>query len=151
METRTFEKELNHLLVSTFRTIEKQEQKRISKESAVRLSAAEIHLLEAVGRGRGPKTISALAERLSITLASVTVGVNKLVKKEILQKARSQKDGRVIYVTLTPKGKQVYRLHEKFHMKMAGYVSAGLSKEEKVILLRGIRKLRDFFGTEQEG
>lgn len=150
MGKRTFEKELNYLLVSTFHTIEKVEQKMISQSGIVRLSISEIHLIEAVGLGRTPKTISDLAQRLSITLASVTVGVNKLVQKELLQKKRSEKDGRVTYVTLTSKGRCVYRMHNDFHIRMAEYVSAGLTKEEKYVMLKGIKKLRDFFSMKVE-
>ena len=122
----------------------------ISQSGIVRLSISEIHLIEAVGLGRTPKTISDLAQRLSITLASVTVGVNKLVQKEMLQKKRSEKDGRVTYVTLTSKGRCVYRMHNDFHIRMAEYVSAGLTKEEKYVMLKGIKKLRDFFSMKLE-
>lgn len=145
-----FINELNQVLVSTYQTIEKMERKMICKNSAVCLSMAEIHLIEAVGRGKGPKTISALASRLNITLASVTVGVNKLVKKELLQKKRSEKDGRVIYVSLTGRGKYIYRIHEDFHVRMVEYVSSGLTKEEKYVMLKGIKKLRDFFALKTE-
>ena len=145
-----FIKELNQVLVSTYQTIEKMERKMICRNSAVCLSMAEIHLIEAVGRGKGPKTISALAGRLNITLASVTVGVNKLVKKELLQKKRSEKDGRVIFVSLTGRGKRIYQVHEGFHAQMAEYVSSGLTKEEKYVMLKGIKKLRDFFALKTE-
>lgn len=150
MANDAFVKELSHLLVSTFNTIEKLEQSMIGKGGAVRLSISEIHLIEAVGSGRTPKTISALAKGLGITLASVTVGVNKLVKKELLQKKRSEKDGRVIYVSLTPKGRSIYRLHNDFHMRLAESVSSGLTKEEKYVMLKGIRKLKDFFSVKLE-
>lgn len=145
-----FVTELNQVLVSTYQALEKLERKMICRNSAVCLSMTEIHLIEAVGRGRDPKTISALAGRLSITLASVTVGVNKLIKKELLQKKRSEKDGRVMFVSLTEKGKQVYRMHAQFHARMAEYIAAGLTKEEKYVMLRGIKKMRDFFALNAE-
>lgn len=150
MGREVFARELNQMLVSTFQTIEKVERKMICRGSTVRLSMAEIHLIEAVGRGKGPKTISALAQRLGITLASVTVGVNKLVKKELLQKKRSEKDGRMIYVSLTGKGRSVYRIHEDFHIRMVEYISSGLTKEEKCVMLKGIQKLSDFFAAKME-
>ena len=153
MGSERFVKELNQLLVSTYQTIEKMERKMICKGSAAaaRLSMAEIHLIEAVGRGKERKTISAIAERLNITLASVTVGVNKLVKKELLQKKRSEKDGRVIYVSLTSKGRAVYQRHTDFHMSMVKYIALGLTKEEQYAMLRGIQKLRNFFAGKTEG
>ena len=150
MKKDLFRHELNHLLVSTYQTIEKAEQKSINKGSAVRVSIAEIHLIEAVGRGKGPKTISALAARLGITLASVTVGVNKLVKKGLLQKKRSDKDGRVMCVTLTPAGRRIYRRHEEFHAYMVDSAISGLTQEEKYVMLKGIQKLREFFAAKLE-
>lgn len=150
MGSERFVRELNQLLVSTYQSIEKMERKMICKGNGSSLSIAEIHLIEAVGRGKELKTISALAERLNITLASVTVAVNKLVKKELLQKRRSEKDGRVIYVSLTSKGKNVYRRHNDFHVGMVKYIALGLTKEEKYAMLKGIQKLRDFFAGKTE-
>ena len=48
------------------------------------MSISELHLVEAVGKCGGEgRTISGIAKELDITLPSVTVAINKLMKKRI--------------------------------------------------------------------
>lgn len=140
-----FEKELNDLLVDTFRSILKVEEDTL-KQSKVDLSISELHLLEAVGKNQEEgRTISEIAQEMDITLPSVTVAINKLSKKGYVQKVRNSQDGRMVFVTLTKQGCKMDHVHRYFHEQMVRKVSAGLSEEEKRILALGIAKLDRFF------
>jgi len=139
---------LNDLLVKTFRNILKFEEKSINYKNKMMISISEVHLIEAVAQSAN-KTISEIANELGITLSSVTVAVNKLVKKGFLAKDKSDIDGRSVIISLTRQGEKAKKLHGFFHQKMVREMSDQLSEEERTVLLRGIKKLNDFF--EQSG
>ncbi len=136
---------LNDLIVEAFRTILKVEE-RMLKSSKIDLSISEMHMIEAVGKGgsRG-RTISSLAEDLDITLPSVTVGINKLVKKGHVTKVKYEGDGREVYVILTRSGRKIDAAHRYFHENMVRKVSEGLTESEKQAMMSGITKMNAFF------
>ena len=141
-----FEQTFNDFLVNVFNSILKSEESLVRRSSAADISISELHLLDAVERCRPPRnTISNLAAALDITNPSVTVAVNKLVKKGCLTKERSGRDGRSVQITLTPVGREINSLHQEFHLRMVHSAASHLSKEEKSALLSGIRKLSIYF------
>jgi DNA-binding MarR family transcriptional regulator len=141
----SFNKELNDILVDTFKTITKIEEISI-KRSGHDLSVNEVHILEAAAeeQGRG-RTISDIAEDLRITLPSVTVAINKLVKKGYVSKVRDENDGRRVYVLLTEKGMQMDRVHRFFHKKLVSNIASGLTESEKEALYAAMQKMNGFF------
>ena len=99
---KPLEEQLNDLIVDAYRSILKVEETILKRSDNIDLSINEMHMLEAVGKGKNkPKTISEIAEDLGITLPSVTVAINKLVKKGYVEKLRGEEDARIVYVTLT--------------------------------------------------
>lgn len=116
------------------------------KRSKLNLSINEMHLIEAVGKGKEQgRTVSEIADDLEITLPSVTVAINKLMKKGYLEKARCDRDGRVVFVHLTRQGRRIDRFHRYYHYKMVQEVSKDLSDTERDALYRGVLKLNRFF------
>lgn len=96
------------------------------------------------------RSISALAADLKITLSSVTIAVNKLVKKGYVEKIRSEQDGRQVFVKLTKLGRKVNAGHLYFHENMVRNVSEGMSEDEKEILVRAMKNLNKFFKRKLE-
>jgi DNA-binding MarR family transcriptional regulator len=150
MDART--RELNRLLVSVYQSVGRMEERMLLENNRFDLSISEIHFIEAVGDDpeRFPlgKTISELAQALDITLPSVTVAANKLIRKGFLIKEKSTTDGRVAHINLTREGHKVYRLHRLFHLKMVTGLMTIMSDVEQAVLLKGLRKLNDFFMTK---
>ncbi|OMF17168.1 MarR family transcriptional regulator [Paenibacillus amylolyticus] len=58
-------------------------------------------------------TPSDLAELLCIGKSSITALVNKLVDRDLVHRAGDERDRRVVYLTLTETGRQVYRETEQ--------------------------------------
>ena len=84
---KPFEEQLNEVIVDTYRSILRVEENILKRSDQTDLSISEIHILEAVGKGKDRRrTISELAEVLNITLPSVTVAINKLMKKGYVEK-----------------------------------------------------------------
>ena len=66
---KPFEEQLNAVIVDTYRSILKVEETILKRSDKIDLSISEIHMLEAVGRGKDRRrTISELAEEMNITL-----------------------------------------------------------------------------------
>ena len=63
-------------------------------------------------------SISDIANDLSFTLPTITVAINKLVKKGYVTKRKSEEDKRMVYVTLTKMGKKVDNVHRYIHLKI---------------------------------
>ena len=139
---KPLEEQLNDLIVDAYRSILKVEETILKRSDNIDLSINEMHMLEAVGKGKNkPKTISEIAEDLGITLPSVTVAINKLVKKGYVEKLRGEEDARIVYVTLTKQGKKIDSVHRYFHESMVRSIISGRSEQEQQVLYQGILKL----------
>jgi DNA-binding MarR family transcriptional regulator len=138
--------ELNTLLVSTFDAILQVEEKSLRQAGGGDLSIAEFHTLECIGHGEEcRRTVGEIAEALGVTVPTVTVCVNKLVKKGYVTKTRSEKDARIAIIELTPEGRKMNHLHHFFHEQMVLDISRELTEEELECLFRCVRKLSEFF------
>ena len=141
----SFNKQLNDILVDTFKIITKIEEVSI-KRTGHDLSVSEVHILESATDDQGGgRTIGDIAEDLRITLPSVTVAINKLVRKGYVSKVRDEADGRRVYVNLTEKGMQMERVHRYFHKKLVSDIAAGLAEPEKEALYTAMLKMNGFF------
>lgn len=140
-----FSAELNTILVDTFRTIMKIEEETVKKMKNSNLTISEVHVIESVGKGAVPKTVSEIAQDLDISLPSVTNAINKLERKGYVEKNRSSNDGRHVFLKLTRTGETIHQVHRYFHEQMVRKVSKGFNSEEKTLLLRAMRNLNAFF------
>ena len=138
--------ELNTLFVDTFDAIMRVEEQSLRHVGGGKLSISEFHTLECIGEGEdNRRAVGEIAEALNVTVPTVTVCVNKLVKKGYVTKTRSEKDARIAIIELTPEGKKMNRLHRFFHEQMVLAISHEFNDEEMDCLLRCIRKLNEFF------
>lgn len=141
-----FTSKLNEFLIGAFNSILKAEEEIIKHANNIPLSVSELHLIEAIGKcSAQSNTISDLSASLGITMSSVTIGVNKLIKKGFALKDKSQTDGRSVHITLTDQGRQMDEYHTYFHHQMVEHISEKLADQEKMALLCGMEKLNEFF------
>lgn len=143
-----FEKEFNELIVSTFHLILKEEMRFVTSLTNYDLSAREIHLIENVGKSRGKIRISDVAEALQITLASITVMVNKLEKQGYLIKKKDELDARQVRLDLTEKGIEIDNKHSEFHGNMVKKIIGNLSDNDRDMLAGAVKKLNEFFQND---
>ena len=146
---KPFEEQLNEVIVDTYRSILRVEENILKRSDQTDLSISEIHMLEAVGKGKDRRrTISELAEVLNITLPSVTAAINKLMKKGYVEKVRGEEDGRIVYVSLTRQGRRIDSAHRYFHESMVRSIIRDMTESEMQALYKGVMKL-DTFLKEQ--
>lgn len=137
---------LNELLVETFNDILIIEQNAIKDGHLKDLSITEIHTIDAIGMYTS-KPMGEIAQSLKITVGTLTIAINNLVKKGYVERMRSESDRRVVLIQLTRKGKLAYRIHEKFHSDMIKATIEGITDEEEKILINSLAKLNKFFKT----
>ena len=149
-----FAEQLNDLLVSTFHSIERYEERSLRAFDGLDLSVNEAHVIEAVGHGapdyRRGVTVTNIADALDVRAPTATSAVNRLVKKGLLAKERNAQDGRAINVRLTREGRRAFRLHELFHRRMVDAIAGSMTPAERVTLVQGIQKLKAFFSAETD-
>jgi DNA-binding MarR family transcriptional regulator len=149
-----FVRELNERLALTYGSIEDLEHQMLSRGHGLDITVSESRLLEAVGERTlhvdRTVSVSQIAHALGIRVPSATSAVNRLVTKGLLEKSRSKRDARRVNVTLTHEGEVAFRLHSIFHRKMAEAIAKDMSPEERAVLLRGIRRLEQFYAEQRE-
>ena len=140
---------LNSILVNLFNDILNIEEKALITEEFKGISVTDMHIIEAIGVME-QRTMSKIAKSLNVTMGTLTIGVNGLVKKGYVERNRSQKDRRIVYASLTVKGKAAYVHHMRFHKDMINSVINDITEEEAEILTRTLKKLEDFFKKLKE-
>ena len=135
---------LNEVLVNLFRDINDIEQKAIITQEYGELTNNDMHVIEAIGIEE-PKNMSSIARKLSVTVGTLTISMNSLVKKGYVIRKRSEEDRRVVFISLSEKGRRAYFHHKKFHEQMIQGAIEGLTEEELNALLRALTKLNSWF------
>lgn len=135
---------VNDVLVNLFNEIWKLEEKAIITDEYKDITVNDMHIIEAIGLGDG-NNMSTIARKLDITVGSLTISMNGLVRKKYVVRERSEADRRVVNIRLTERGEEAYRHHARFHERMAKDALEVLSEDETVILTRMLHKLSDFF------
>ncbi|GAA3017400.1 MarR family winged helix-turn-helix transcriptional regulator [Tetragenococcus solitarius] len=134
---------INTLLVEAFNDILAIEESELKKSQFNDLSITEMHTIEAIGMYK-KKTTSEVAKELSITVGTLTIAINRLVKKDYVERLRSEDDRRVVKLGLTKKGRLIFRVHQRFHMEMVKSILYGMDDKESLALQKALENLHDF-------
>ncbi len=141
--------ELNELLVDLFNRVLVAEAKAVITEEYRDITNNDMHIIEAIGI-QEPRSVSAIARQLYVTVGTLTVNMNNLEKKGYIIRERSTLDKRVVLVSLTEKGRKAFFHHRDFHKAMIRSAVKGLDEEEMAALIRCLTKLNGFFREQQE-
>ncbi len=135
---------LNSILVTLFNDIMNIEEKALITDKFKDISVTDMHIIEAIGIDE-PRTMSIISKALGVTMGTLTVGINGLVKKGYVIRTRGEKDRRIVYASLTDKGLAAYNHHKKFHEDMINYITEDLSEDEAVSLTKTFTRLEEYF------
>ena len=129
---------INDILVNLFHEIWELEEKAIITEEFKDLTNNDMHVIEAIGLGEGNNMSS-------IAVGSLTTAMNSLVNKAYVERRRSEKDRRVVYVRLTEKGSKAFHHHEDYHRQMTQAILDKLTEDEIPVLVKTLEGLSEFF------
>lgn len=135
---------LNEMLVNLFNHVMDVESQAVITEEFKDITNNDMHIIEAVGVGE-PRKMSEIAKMLGVTVGTLTTNMNGLDKKGYVVRQRSETDKRVVYITLTERGRKAFFHHRDFHKNMIKAVVVGLDDDEKRLLYRCLVKLDNFF------
>ena len=126
------------------------EERALHHVGADDLSVRELHVLDAVGErmADGRNTMTGIADGLSIQVSSLTVAVNSLVKKGYVVRERGQEDRRVVYISLSDRGRKAFEHHARFHREMIESLTSDLSEDEMQTLVKALMKLNQWFRSK---
>ena len=142
-------KTLNEVLVNLFRDVMDIEQKAIITEEFQDITNNDMHIIEAIGMNE-PKNMSTIAREISVTVGTLTIAMNSLVKKGYVLRERGKEDRRVVYISLTERGRAAYVHHARFHKAMIDSISEEMTSEEMELLIKTLTKLDKWFRNWQE-
>lgn len=134
---------LNELLVNIFNHVMDIEARAVITEEYKDISNNDLHIIEAIGVEE-PKNVSRIAHALAVTVGTLTINMNGLEKKGYILRQRSLEDKRVVFVTLTEKGKKAFYHHRDFHRKMIQAIVKDLDEDEMEILYRCLTNINRF-------
>lgn len=140
------EKNLNHLLVNLFNDILKIEERVLINEEFKDISITDMHVIEAISYDSS-RNMSSVAKDLDVTMGTLTIAINNLVKKEYVKRTRSSKDRRVVLICLSPRGQKAFKHHERFHEEMIQGISRQVDDEEMRVLMKLLNALDSYFVT----
>ena len=119
---------LNDALVNLFRDVMTLEEEAIISQEYQDITNNDMHVIQAIGLGE-PKNMSTIAKLLSVTVGTLTIAMNSLVKKGYVNRERGKEDRRVVYISLSDKGRRAYQHHEEFHRQMIDAILKDLTQE----------------------
>lgn len=135
--------QLNEVLVRVFNHALKIEENSLIREEFKEISMNDMHIIDAIGDGN-PKNMSSIAKIVGVTVGTLTIAMNNLVKKGYVIRTRSEADRRVVLISLAEKGKKAFKRHQEFHLEMIKAMRDGLSDEQCLVLMQAMKNLKDY-------
>lgn len=150
MENKSrYNKSLNEMLVNLFNYVMDVESEAVITEEYADITNNDMHIIEAVGISE-PRNMSSIAKKLGVTVGTLTVNMNGLEKKGYIVRERSSEDKRVVYITLTERGRKAFFHHRDFHKNMIRAAVKDLDDDEKRMLYKTLVKLEQFFAPKEQ-
>ncbi len=134
---------INELLVDVFNHILSIEAD-VLKSRGVKISMTEVHVLEAI-RNVDIPTMGNVAQKLRVTLGTLTTSVNVLVRKNYVNRYRDDADRRKVFLKLTDQALDVLKIHEEFHDEMIDSTFKDLELDKDEALMKSLENISNYF------
>jgi MarR family 2-MHQ and catechol resistance regulon transcriptional repressor len=124
-------------IATTFNLMYQEIKKELSKEN---LTIPQLEIIGCLAPSKGI-SLNELAERLLVTGGNVTGLIDRLERDGYVLRERNEKDRRIIYVKLTPKGKEIWQMIMPRYQACISQLTISLNVVEKKELSRLLKKL----------
>lgn len=105
-----------------------------------KLSLQELNILNIIGDNE-PCIMRDVAKQALLSLSSITVIIDKLVKAKLAVRLRNDEDRRIVYASLTPEGRKIYLTQIQHVHAVIRRMLEGLTTEEQEGLLKILQKI----------
>ena len=133
-------KEFKIILVKLFNDILDYEESVLRASEFKDLTNNDIHVIRAIGMNE-KKNMSMIAKELAVTIGTLTISINSLVRKGYVIKERSEKDKRVVFVNLSSEGEAAFSRNEELYDQMVNSMLEDLEDNEMDILMKSLLKV----------
>ena len=125
------------ILMKTFQAVMPHAAESIAQ---TKLGDSDFRVLEVLLH-KGPLPVNTVGPKVWLTPGSISVAVDRLVKKGLVSRKDHPRDRRVRQVELTAKGRALITRGFREHAAAMETVVSVLSKKERLTLLRLLKKL----------
>jgi DNA-binding MarR family transcriptional regulator len=113
------------------------------RKSGLEIEPIYIHLLGCLSLQE--RSLGQLADVLSVSAPTMSKTISTLEARRWVQRKRSERDGRIVLVALTPEGQSVLRRAKEYMVSRIAEALGSLSGEERETLSSGLEILGDVF------
>lgn len=128
------QKNLEQILNTILHSSEILEEKMKQESDLKDLTSRQLYCIELINKMENP-SLTELADRMSIAKASISVMIDRLVKKQLIYKVTSDNDRRTAHVHLTETGMKAASLHTDLHKRISELLTKDMTESEKEILI----------------
>lgn len=115
-------------------------QNRFLQTSAAGLTNLELRAVSFVG-DRKRCIMREVSDYLMVPKNNLTAMMNKLVRKEVIVRERTEEDRRVVYVSLTAKGLELYEQINDSYLDLSKGMLNALEKDEQELMIKVLHKI----------
>ncbi len=119
------------------------EEKALKKSKFSDLTVKELHTIVQVGLNESRKQTD-IAKELGVTMGTLSVSIKRLVDKGYIQRDRDPDDRRRIYLSLTKRGRVMYRLNLLFYRNLVKTMAKDRTEKELETLIDTMREVHQF-------
>lgn len=127
------EYELDDIFESLYSDIKQLEEQTVIEGDFSDVSYNDIRVCDAIG-DENCRSSSEVAKKLRVTMGTLTKAIDGLVGKGYVNRERSESDKRKVLLSLSEKGKMLYRRHKSFHTDMINAIMNDMDEDDKASL-----------------
>ncbi len=143
-QKNTTEETQSETLTRLFDSIIRKQEKAVLSSEFKDISGNDMRILAVIGTEEA-RNMSSVAKDLHVTVGTLTIAVNNLVKKGYVKRVRSEEDRRVVLISLLAKGRRARQHFRDFHEAMVEAALTDLDESQAEALLIALRNLDAFF------
>lgn len=130
--------ELDNILIEFYKIYYKVEEINLNSDIKC-LTINELHIIENIGENTW--ILKDLADKLDITISTASIGISKLVEKNFVKREKAKEDKRQILISLTDKGKLVFKYNDNTQNDTLAYITSNISDKELSSFISTFNKL----------
>lgn len=135
---------LRYLFVDLVNQMSMLEENQLRGRGIHDLTIREIHVIEAIGMNENQQ-MNVVAQRLQISMGTLTVVIKRLVDKNYVTRKRDLHDRRIFRLNLTQAGNEVNEIHQRFHTEMIDELVSDFVRDDSQQIHEFLNELVDYF------
>ncbi|MDD1764067.1 MAG: MarR family transcriptional regulator [Methanobacteriaceae archaeon] len=101
----------------------------------------QLYYIELINKHEGI-SVSEISKKLEIKKSTVSIAINQLIDLGIITKIQSKDDKRFYFLQLTPKGKEIMKMHMQVHKNTIKKILKILNQEEVEKFIQIVNKIK---------